>query len=55
MNSKLLDKLLIGSNLYRNNSINNLADFLDEAAVEIQKLNTELAEAQGIAKSSFPN
>ena len=46
MNSKLLDKLLIGSNLYRNKSINNLADLLDEAAVEIQKLNTELAEAQ---------
>ena len=46
MNSKLLDKLLIGSNLYRDKSINNLSDFLDEAAVEIQKLNTELAEAQ---------
>ena len=41
MNSKLLEKLLIGSNLYRNNSINNLADFLDEAAEEIQKLNNE--------------
>ena len=46
MNSKLLDKLLIGSNLYRNKSINNLADLLDEAAVEIQKLNVRLTFAQ---------
>ena len=37
--------MLIGSNLYRDKSINNLADLLDEAAVEIQKLNTELVEA----------
>ena len=46
MNSKLLDKLLIGSNLYRDKSINNLSDLLDEAAVEIQKLNVRLTFAQ---------